>query len=482
VSRHAHKTELEGGMKPTTEKLRPATKDAGHSAGRVPPASVIGNTATASLLNDDASGKPIPSAVRARMEQSIGVDLEAVRIHQDNRADALDAEAVVEGDIHWGTSAPPVESPEAAPLLAHEIAHVVQQRRAGSVENRVSSPGEGSEAAANVAAGQALAGQTASVASGGAVAGAQRQPKKDTVTSDLQQVAVEKITAYLKKVANTNPPQDIKKAKVVRTELTKLAFSGGPSATLFDVNAFLDAPGTSNDPATMATQFVSKVPRITKAALDQLEKAPFIDAQASTLARVADLVTGSAAGKGPERPPEPGYVSPADRAEEINQKLNAMRGTKPPTTIGPGSIDVLQAARIIKGLKSTLTQKPTKAAAPEAETYPAVTEAIKKMPKDALIPAEAKGKSDPDQWAETSTFAEELARRMDLAQKSKQTEITVELGYNYANVKNRDSLRDAVEAIIQQLRDALPHHATEVRYVKVTTGGKLLTVGRPAEQ
>jgi hypothetical protein len=480
VSRHARNKELESGMKPPAAKPRQAAKDARHSVVAPAPAS-IGNSAAASLLHDDANVTPIPSQIRARMEQSFGVDLGAVRVHQDSRADSLDAEALVEAEeIHWGASAPPVESPEAAPLLAHEIAHVVQQSRAGSIENRVSSPQEASEAAAKVAAGQALAGQTASVAGGGAVAGAQRQPKKDTAT-DINQVAVEKITAYLKKVANTKPPQDIKKAKVVRTQLMKLAFSGGPSAVVFDVDAFLDAPGTSNDPATMATQFVNRVWRITQAALDQLEKAPFIDPQASTMARLSDLVTGSAPGKGPERPPEPGYVSPADRAEEISQKLNAMRGTKGPTTYGPGSIDVLQAARIIKGLKPTLTQKPTKPAEPMAETYPAVTEAIKKMPKDALIPAESKGKSDPDQWADTPTFAEGLARQMDLAQKNKKTEITVELGYNYANVKNRDALRDAVEAIIQQLRDALPHHATEVRYVKVTTGGKLLTIGTASQ-
>jgi hypothetical protein len=480
VSRYANKTALESGMKPAPTKRRSDAKDAGRSATTAATAqssAALGNTAAASLLHDDAAATPIPPGIRARMERSFGVDLGAVRVHRGNVADSLDAEALVHGeDIHWGAAAPPLESPEAAPLLAHEVAHVVQQSRAGTIEDRVGSPGEASEIAADVAGAQASAGQTASVAGGVAVAGTQRQPKKDNDAETLKQEAISKLTAYLKKVVNTTPPQNIKKTKVARTALKRLAQSAGASAALFDVDAFVDAAGTSNDPATMATQFVSKVPNISKAALDQLENALFIDSQPGTLARVTDLVTGSAPG-GLDRPSEPGYVSPSDKAQDLSDKLNAVLGRKKPTTIGPGSVDVLQLARIIKGIKPALKGTPTKPAAPVAEVYPSVTEAIKKMPADALIPAESKGKSDPAQWAETATFAEDLARRMDLAQKSKQTEVTVELGYNYATVKGRDALRDAVEAIIQQLRDALPHHATEVKHVKVTIAGKLLTVG-----
>jgi hypothetical protein len=141
MSRHVPK-QAESSPMPQTAKPRPASKDAG-------PAPALGNAATARLLEESA-GKAIPPAVRARMEQTFGVNLAGVRV--DDRApareeaDRMSAEAMVrDGQIHWGASAPPVESPEAEPLLAHEVAHVVQQQRASTIEDRVSSPGEASE-------------------------------------------------------------------------------------------------------------------------------------------------------------------------------------------------------------------------------------------------------------------------------------------------------------------------------------------------
>ena len=91
--------------------------------------------------------------------------------------------------------------------------------------------------------------------------------------------------------------------------------------------------------------------------------------------------------------------------------------------------------------------------------------------------AEAKGKPDTGEWASTSEFAADLARVMDVAQKSNQTECTVNLGDNYEHVKDRAALRNAVETIIQQLRDSLPHHASGVKYVNVKTGKTILTRG-----
>jgi hypothetical protein len=162
--------------------------------------------------------------------------------------------------------------------------------------------------------------------------------------------------------------------------------------------------------------------------------------------------------------------------------MAAQRGKTVPGGVGPVAVDVLQAARVVQGLPGVFKPKVRKPAAPQSEDYPAVTAAIAKMPKDALIPAESKGKGDPDAWASTADFAFELARAMDVAQKSKQTECTVTLGSNYESVKNREALRDAVEAIIQQLRDALPHHASGVKYVIVKTGRTTLTRGMLQEQ
>jgi len=258
-----------------------------------------------------------------------------------------------------------------------------------------------------------------------------------------------RVAEILQKVANTTPPQNIKKAKVVRDALTKLAFSAGPVAQIVDVSKFMEDPATSSYPATMAKQFIAKAPNVTAVALENLTKAPTIDPQASTATRLADLVTGSAAGKGPDRPPVPGYVSPEDRADQMKDTLAAMRGGKAPTTYGPGSVDILQVIRLGQGFKSALKPQAVKPAAPKSEDYPAVTAAIAKMPKDALVPAEAKGKGDPDEWASTAEFASDLARRMDIAQKSGQTEITVDLGWKMRG-RLRQPRQDAEPAFVRQ--------------------------------
>ena len=73
---------------------------------------------------------------RAFYEQRFGHDLSHVRIHTDARsaelADALNAEAFTFGrDIYLGAGSHRLPTREADGLLAHELAHVVQQSRTG---------------------------------------------------------------------------------------------------------------------------------------------------------------------------------------------------------------------------------------------------------------------------------------------------------------------------------------------------------------
>lgn len=478
MSERASKAAKESGPAPRAPRTRTQDKDA------APRVTGISNSARAKLLAGDAGMKHVPAAVRSLVETSFGVDMSGIAIRDDhashNAAEALDAKAFVEnGQIHWGQSAPPVESERAAPLLAHEMAHVVQQQQAGALEDRVSSPGEAAEAQAGAAAGRALAGQQAGVGGHGAVAATQRQPKNAPTQKDTD-IAAEMLTAYLKKVANTRPPQNLKKAKVVRDALRKLAFSAGPSASLFDVDKFVEADSTPADPAGMASAFMARVPNVTKAALDGLSKAPFIDPQASTVSRVVDVVKGSKAG-GPEETPVPGETKPEDQPKEMQEKLDAITHRQSPPTYGPYSVDIFQLWRIGKGLKPAMKAPATKAAPPEAESYPAVEAAIAKIPRNALVPAEAKGKGSDDDWADAQEFARDLAKQLDVAQKSNQDEISLNLGDNYAAVKDRQGVRQAVEAIIAKIRQALPHHAANVKYIDVRTGRSLLTRGM-AEQ
>jgi hypothetical protein len=77
-------------------------------------------------------GQPLPSRVREPMEQAFGVDFRSVRIHADTQserlAQSLQARAFTTGrDIFLRRGNQDLESRAGQELLAHELAHVVQQ-------------------------------------------------------------------------------------------------------------------------------------------------------------------------------------------------------------------------------------------------------------------------------------------------------------------------------------------------------------------
>ncbi len=79
------------------------------------------------------TGRVIPEHVRAPVEKVLGADFNAVRLHTDTRADdlsrTLGARAFTIGqDIFFRRGAYSPESRAGQGLLAHELAHVVQQR------------------------------------------------------------------------------------------------------------------------------------------------------------------------------------------------------------------------------------------------------------------------------------------------------------------------------------------------------------------
>lgn len=80
-------------------------------------------------------GQPLPAAVQSRMESLFGADFSRVRVHVDERPAALGALAYAQGsDLHFAPGRYDPVSPAGQRLLAHELAHVVQQR-AGRARN-----------------------------------------------------------------------------------------------------------------------------------------------------------------------------------------------------------------------------------------------------------------------------------------------------------------------------------------------------------
>ena len=82
-------------------------------------------------------GRPIEAAPRNAFEHQLGADLSTVRVHDDSVAAAatraLGAEGLAAGDhVALATGRHDPTSPRSRALLGHELAHVVQQRAAGS--------------------------------------------------------------------------------------------------------------------------------------------------------------------------------------------------------------------------------------------------------------------------------------------------------------------------------------------------------------
>ena len=120
-----------------------------------------GHTATQSSAVDDAvavsrtPGTPLGAAERQEASGWFGSDFSGVRVHSgpqaQRAADSINARAYTVGDhIVFGQGGAPSGGAEGRRLLAHELAHVVQQRGAASTGPlTVSQPGDALETEAD---------------------------------------------------------------------------------------------------------------------------------------------------------------------------------------------------------------------------------------------------------------------------------------------------------------------------------------------
>jgi hypothetical protein len=98
------------------------------------------------------SGRPLATATRARLEPLLGADLGSVRVHEGERADAA-ASAVGASAFALGEHVVIAAGARDEALLAHELAHVVQQRQPGGADDAEAGA---QEAATRIAAGRAV--------------------------------------------------------------------------------------------------------------------------------------------------------------------------------------------------------------------------------------------------------------------------------------------------------------------------------------
>lgn len=126
-------------------------------------------------------GAPLPDVARRRLEGGLGADLSGVRVHTDGEADRLSravrAEAFTTGnDLFFRSGQFAPSSSSGFEMLAHEAAHVVQQRSGPVASSDIggglalSHPSDSHERAASSAARQVVSGGHAHVKAGQAPA------------------------------------------------------------------------------------------------------------------------------------------------------------------------------------------------------------------------------------------------------------------------------------------------------------------------
>jgi hypothetical protein len=136
----------------------PPSRDGGTAASRAGTAAREGTKSSGI-----GGGQPLDRAVRRTFELGFGADFSDVRLHDDaasqRTALALGAEAFTIGrDIYFAPNRLSTDSMRGRELLAHELAHAVQQRRGDSTSGAQSGS---SEQAAARAAGEVVHGRPA---------------------------------------------------------------------------------------------------------------------------------------------------------------------------------------------------------------------------------------------------------------------------------------------------------------------------------
>jgi outer membrane protein OmpA-like peptidoglycan-associated protein len=198
----------------------------------------VGNQTVQKML-PRSEGEPIAAGERTELEAAFGQDLSEVRIHRDEAAGDLTAEAGANAltsgrDIYFAPGA------YGSATLAHEVSHVVQQEQSTSVL-----PGEDAslEHQANLASSAVMSGQAPQISGVVSAPAMQRQPAPGAQSSPLKLLPSDSITL---------DSFDIDKFVISGSNQQKLdKFAARLKATLASapdsivtIVGFADAPGT----------------------------------------------------------------------------------------------------------------------------------------------------------------------------------------------------------------------------------------------
>jgi uncharacterized protein DUF4157 len=181
---------------------------------------LAGNSSVGSMLSEKEEspvrdvvrsddGEPLDSKTRGDMESRLGEDLSDVRVHTGGKADAsarsINAQAYTVGnDVVFGGGKYQPNTPTGQRVIAHELAHVVQQR-SGPVDGteapggiKVSDPSDRFEQAAEQTADRAMSDPSAPLSAEAASpssASVQREAKPGEEEEEVQSLAAQRAAA-----------------------------------------------------------------------------------------------------------------------------------------------------------------------------------------------------------------------------------------------------------------------------------------------
>ncbi len=430
------------------------------------------------VLPGQSSRQSLEPSIFARLEADTGTDLSGVRLHQDAaaRRAAEDLGAVAftrRDDIYFGAGAPSLGMAAGRVLLAHELTHVAQQRRADRLE--VGAVGRAGDVHEQQAA-RAARGQS-SHPTGGAVPEVQLQPLPGVARGEVQA----ELERFLRRAREAQGGRSLRITPEVRSVLERLVnlpvpgnaeLAGDRNAAvrLSALDAWLAGGSLPGEPALFAGEAARRYlpdPCDSKA-LKILGGASPAD-QPGRMGRLGDLVAGSKAADPDPRVQaveEQRGPSSTDRVEQFvgDQRRRAGAEEK---RVGPMDLDPLRVGRILAGLPEAWRGPQTRQPA-TSELSPDVEAVIARIKPDALAePGTAESGFD------AQLVARGLARQIDRAHRNGDSNATLQLETTDTGVRPSEAVFHALDVIAREVRDALPHHAPGVRSVHVMFGGQV---------
>ncbi len=402
-----------------------------HRESRAPTAApTVTSSVAANIHAMNGGGSPLPATTRAFFEPRFGADFSQVRVHTDSRAAAtansIQARAFTVGsNIAFGAGRYAPESPPGRQLLAHELTHVLQQN-----SNQV-------QRDSNL--------------------------KITKKLSDMSRAEVRQaLQEFFEKTMKAQGGKSVRMTEDLKNTIRRILLNDMSGVVKLDT--YLGRSNLPTSPAELAAGIAEYLP-------DPLEASRLAHLAASSgpgptkMERVGELVKKT----------EP-FESPDTQEQQWKFNREATELRKGEGAVGPFGVDLNRIFNIGKGLPGALKSPPSQTTAVAARSYPQVNAVINKISKTLLVPAEAKGTSNADSFADAQKVAEYLAQQLDIAYQQKNNSIRLQLGPNYNGVKDREDMIREVIKLVHLIRDALPHQASGVSTVDLYFGDRLIRI------